>query len=206
MVGAPLLERWIHRYGFGRQSALAYPGESNGIVLPLKDWSGSSIGNIPIGQGVSVTPIQIASAYQAIANGGVMVEPHVVAGIQGERPRKLWTRRILPAGIDHQLVKMLEGVVDSGTGLPAQIPGYAVAGKTGTAQKIDPKTGAYSNSKFVASFIGFLPAMHPRVEIEVVVDTPHGGIFGGQVAAPAFEQIGTWLTSYLGIPRDPAVK
>ena len=200
MVGPTLLERWISRYGFGARSALAYPGESNGIVLPLKDWSGSSIGNIPIGQGVSVTPIQMASAYQAIANGGVMVEPHVLAGVQGVRAKKLWTREILPQEIDHELVRMLEGVVDLGTGTHAQIPGYVVAGKTGTAQKIDPKTGTYSDSKFVASFIGFLPAMHPRVEIEVVVDTPHGSIYGGSVAAPAFEQIGTWLTAYMGIP------
>jgi cell division protein FtsI (penicillin-binding protein 3)/stage V sporulation protein D (sporulation-specific penicillin-binding protein) len=200
MVGPSLLEHWIYRYGFGAPSALRYPGESNGIVLPLKSWSGSSIGNIPIGQGVSVTPIQMASAYQAIANGGVMAEPHVVQSVQGVRARKLWSRRILPQGIDRELVKMLEGVVDLGTGTHAQIPGYVVAGKTGTAQKIDPKTGTYSNSDYVASFIGFLPAMHPRVEIEVVVDTPHGSIFGGSVAAPAFEQIGTWLTAYLGIP------
>ncbi|HLK43299.1 MAG TPA: penicillin-binding protein 2, partial [Thermoleophilia bacterium] len=200
MVGPALLEHWIYRYGFGSQSALAYPGESNGIVLPLKNWSGSSIGNIPIGQGISVTPIQMASAYQAIANGGVMVEPHVVQGVQGVRTKKPWTRRMLPGNIDHELVRMLEGVVDSGTGTRAQIQGYVVAGKTGTAQKVDPKTGTYSNSQYVASFIGFLPAMHPRVEIEVVVDTPHGSIFGGIVAAPAFEQIGTWLTSYLGIP------
>ncbi len=200
MVGPALLEHWIYQYGFGSRSALAYPGESDGIVLPLKDWSGSSIGNIPIGQGVSVTPIQMASAYQAIANGGVMVEPHVVQSVQGVRTKKPWTRRMLPSGVDHELVRMLEGVVDLGTGTEAQIPGYVVAGKTGTAQKVDPKTGTYSNSKFVASFIGFLPAMHPRVEIEVVVDTPHGSIYGGSVAAPAFEQIGTWLTSYMGIP------
>lgn len=206
MVGAPLLERWIHRYGFGRPSALAFPGESSGIVLPLNKWSGSSIGNIPIGQGISVTAIQMAAAYQAIANGGEMVAPHVVAGIQGRRAPRPWRRRILPAGVDRELVRMLEGVVDSGTGIQARIPGYVVAGKTGTAQKVDPRTGTYSHSAYVASFVGFLPAMHPRVEIMVVVDTPHGGIFGGQVAAPAFEQIGTWLTSYLGIPRDPAVR
>ncbi|HUZ83628.1 MAG TPA: penicillin-binding protein 2, partial [Gaiellales bacterium] len=179
MVGPTLLENWIHRYGFGRTSALRFPGESPGIVLPLKQWSGSSIGNIPIGQGISVTAIQMAAAYQAVANGGVMVEPHVVAGIQGRRTPQPWRRRILPAGIDHELVKMLEGVVDLGTGTQAKIPGYVVAGKTGTAQKVDPRTGAYSNSAYVASFVGFLPAMHPRVEIIVVVDTPHGNYFGG---------------------------
>ena len=114
MVGEQGLMQWIHRYGFGRETALRFPGESPGIVLPGRDWTESSIGTIPIGQGIGVTAMQMASMYQAIANGGVMVEPHIVQQIQGRRPPRRWQRRVLSPSVDHQLVSMLEGVVDSG--------------------------------------------------------------------------------------------
>jgi cell division protein FtsI/penicillin-binding protein 2 len=204
MVGKHDLMQWIHRYGFGRRTALDFPGEASGIVLPGRDWTLSSIGTIPIGQGIGVTAMQMASMYQAIANGGVMVAPHVVARIQGEKVHRPWRRRILSPGVDAQMVSMLEGVVDGGTGVQATIPGYTVAGKTGTAQKPSPD-GGYSN-QYDASFIGFLPAEDPQVEIMIVVDSPQTSHFGGDVAAPAFEQIGSWYANHAGIRPDRPVQ
>ena len=202
MVGKEDLMRWIRRYGFGTKTALDFPGEASGIVLPGRSWTTSSIGTIPIGQGIGVTAMQMASMYQAIANGGVMREPHLVSHIQGQRVQAPWARRILSPGVDSQMVSMLEGVVDGGTGVQATIPGYTVAGKTGTAQK--PKDGGYSN-QYDASFVGFLPAEDPQVEIMIVVDSPQTSHFGGDVAAPAFEQIGSWYANHAGIRPDRPV-
>ena len=202
MVGKEDLMRWIRRYGFGTKTALDFPGEASGIVLPGRSWTTSSIGTIPIGQGIGVTAMQMASMYQAIANGGVMREPHLVSHIQGQKVQAPWARRILSPGVDSQMVSMLEGVVDGGTGVQATIPGYTVAGKTGTAQK--PKDGGYSN-QYDASFVGFLPAEDPQVEIMIVVDSPQTSHFGGDVAAPAFEQIGSWYANHAGIRPDRPV-
>jgi cell division protein FtsI/penicillin-binding protein 2 len=204
MVGKHELMQWIRRYGFGKRTALDFPGEASGIVLPGRDWTLSSIGTIPIGQGIGVTAMQMASMYQAIANGGVMVEPHVVSHIQGEKTHHPGRRRILSPEVDAQMVSMLEGVVDGGTGVQATIPGYTVAGKTGTAQKPSPN-GGYSN-QYDASFIGFLPAEDPQVEIMIVVDSPQTSHFGGDVAAPAFEQIGSWYANHAGIRPDRPVQ
>ncbi len=204
MVGRHDLMTWIHRYGFGRRTALGFPGEASGIVLPGRDWTLSSIGTIPIGQGIGVTAMQMASMYQAIANGGVMIAPHLVSHIQGEKLHRPSQRRILSPEVDGQMVSMLEGVVDGGTGVQATIPGYTVAGKTGTAQKPSPD-GGYSN-QYDASFIGFLPADDPQVEIMIVVDSPQTSHFGGDVAAPAFEQIGSWYANHAGIRPDRPVQ
>jgi cell division protein FtsI/penicillin-binding protein 2 len=203
MVGKHDLMRWIHRYGFGQSTALHFPGEATGIVLPGRDWTTSSIGTIPIGQGIGVTAMQMASMYQAIANGGVMVQPRLVQGIQGRRMPRTSQRRVLSPAVDSQMVSMLEGVVDGGTGIQATIPGYTVAGKTGTAQKPNGH-GGYSN-QYDASFVGFLPAEHPQVEIMIVVDSPKTSHFGGAVAAPAFEQIGAWYANHAGIKPDRPV-
>ena len=203
MVGKHDLMRWIRRYGFGRSTALHFPGEATGIVLPGRDWTTSSIGTIPIGQGIGVTAMQMASMYQAIANGGVMVQPRLVQGIQGRRMPRTSQRRVLSPAVDSQMVSMLEGVVDGGTGIQATIPGYTVAGKTGTAQKPNGH-GGYSN-QYDASFVGFLPAEHPQVEIMIVVDSPKTSHFGGAVAAPAFEQIGAWYANHAGIKPDRPV-
>jgi cell division protein FtsI (penicillin-binding protein 3) len=203
MVGKPDLMRWIRRYGFGRETALRFPGEASGIVLPGRNWTTSSIGTIPIGQGIGVSAMQMASMYQAIANGGVMVQPHLVARIQGRRPPRMWRKRVLSPFVDSEMVSMLEGVVDGGTGIAATIPGYTVAGKTGTAQKPNGH-GGYSN-QYDGSFIGFLPAENPQVEIMIVVDSPKTSHFGGDVAAPAFEQIGSWYANHAGIKPDRPV-
>ena len=163
---------------------------------------GSTIGNVPIGQGIAVTPIQIASAYAAIANGGVWVQPHLVDRVGGVSPRKLERRRIVSPAVDAVLKTMLTGVVDEhgATGNAAAIPGYTVAGKTGTAQK--PGPGGYTTGKYVASFVGMVPVKHPRLLVLVVVDAPSSTIFGGVVAAPAFAQIAKFDLQYLAVPPD----
>jgi cell division protein FtsI (penicillin-binding protein 3) len=204
-LGAPDLVKWIDRFGFGKPTGLDFPGESGGIVPSYPDgWSGTTIGNVPIGQGIAVTPIQIASAYGAIANGGVWIQPHLVERVGGRTLRSFKHRRVVSSAVDRELKTMLTGVVDEhgATGNAAQISGYTVAGKTGTAQK--PKAGGYSN-QYDASFVGFLPADNPQVEIMVVVDSPQTSHFGGSVAAPAFEQIGAWYANHAGIKPDQAV-
>jgi cell division protein FtsI/penicillin-binding protein 2 len=197
------LVHWISRFGFGRPTGIDFPGESPGIVLPEDKWSGSSIGNIPIGQGIAVTPIQMASAYAAIANRGVLTRPHLVDHIGGSTSARPARRRIVSAWVASELMGMLKNVVAEGTGTLAAVPGYQVAGKTGTAAKPDPH-GGYSDTRYVASFVGIVPASRPRLVILVSVDEPKGAIWGGVVAAPAFAQIAKFDLQYLdgGVPPD----
>jgi cell division protein FtsI (penicillin-binding protein 3) len=201
LLGKERLLSWISRFGFGHSTGIDYPGESSGIVLPGDKWSGSTIGNVPIGQGIAVTPIQMAKAYAAIANGGVSVRPHLVARVGGRRAKPPARRRIVGRRIARQLTSMLQNVVLDGTGTLAQIPGYRVAGKTGTAAKPDPH-GGYSDSRYVASFVGFVPASRPRIVVLVAVDEPRGAIWGGVVAAPAFREIAEPTLQYLEVPPD----
>jgi cell division protein FtsI (penicillin-binding protein 3) len=191
-LGKSRLMQWIERFGFGRPTGIDFPGEAAGLVLPAQDWSGSTIGNVPIGQGISVTPVQMASVYGALANKGVWVQPHLVERVQGEPARAPRKRRILSPRVDAELMSMLKGVVNDGTGRSAAIPGYQVAGKTGTAQVADGKGG----------YVGIVPASRPRLVVLVKVDEPRGGIFGAEVAAPAFEQIASSALQYLEIPPD----
>jgi cell division protein FtsI (penicillin-binding protein 3) len=202
LLGERRLAAWIDRFGFGRPAGLAFPGESSGIVLPLEKWSGSTIGNVPIGQGIAVTAVQMAAAYAAIANGGVWVQPHLVSRVDGEKREPPKRRRIVSKQVSDTLVDMLRGVVDEGgTGTAAGVPGYHVAGKTGTAQKPDER-GGYSTYRYVASFVGFVPATAPRLVILVTVDEPRNAIWGGVVAAPAFQQIARFGLQYLEVPPD----
>jgi cell division protein FtsI (penicillin-binding protein 3) len=199
MIGLKLGDRhfdhWVRRFGFSKPTGVDLPGEQRGIVLDLKHYSGSSIGNMPIGQGLSVTPIQMASAYTAIANGGVKHQPYIVAG--DRKPGK----RVLSKRTANQVSTMLEGVLAAGgTAQEAAVPGYTLAGKTGTAEK--PENGTYSKTDFVASFIGYAPARHPRLLVSVMVDEPRGDIYGGTVAAPAFERIMEFALPYLKIPPE----
>ena len=202
LLGKNRLASWISRFGFGHPTGIDFPGESQGIVLPPDKWSGSTIGNVPIGQGIAVTPMQMASAYAAIANRGVWVRPHLVERIGDGLAKPIARRRIVTPWISRELTSMLQNVVLDGTGTLAQIPGYHVAGKTGTASK--PDSQGYSTSKYVASFVGFAPATRPRVVVLVAVDEPHGAIFGGVVAAPAFKAIMQQALQYLSSPPDAA--
>ena len=202
LLGETRLKKWIAQFGFGRKTGIDFPGESPGLLPSY--WSGSTIGNVPIGQGVSVTAIQLASVYGAIANKGMWVQPHLVDHVQGEKPAPPKTRRILSPRVDHTLLQMLRGVVsDVGTAAAAEIPGYSVAGKTGTAQKPGPH--GYEPGKYVATFVGMVPASNPRLVVLVSVDEPTQAIFGGIVAAPAFAQIASFDLQYLEVPPDQAV-
>jgi cell division protein FtsI (penicillin-binding protein 3) len=159
------------------------------------------MGNLPIGQGISVTPMQMASAYAAIANGGVLRTPRIVRSVNGEPAPATAGRRIISARVAGQVRTMLEGVfAPGGTASEVSIPGYKLAGKTGTANKIDPTTHEYSKAHYVASFMGFAPAANPKLLVAVMVDEPQGAIYGGTVAAPAFGKIMAFALQYLKIP------
>jgi cell division protein FtsI (penicillin-binding protein 3) len=200
-LGKERLAAWITKFGFGRPTGIDFPGESQGIVLPVDRWSGSTIGNVPIGQGIGVTAIQMASVYGAMANRGVWVQPHLVDHLSGTAKPKVKRRRLVTPGVAAELKTMLENVVSEGTGTLAAVPGYTVAGKTGTAQKPDGR-GGYSSSRYVASFVGMVPASRPQLVILVMVDEPHGAIWGGVVAAPAFSQIAQFDMQYLEVAPD----
>ena len=200
-LGAGRLAQWIDRFGFGKPTGIDFPGESPGFALPLDRWSGSTIGTVPIGHGIAVTPIQMARAYAAIGNGGVLVRPHLVERVDGQPAASRRGRRVVSSEVSRTMMSMLRGVVLEGTGTEAAIPGYTVAGKTGTAAKIDP-TGRYSTSRYVASFVGLVPATRPRLVIMVMVDEPHGNFYGGVVAAPAFREIARFNLQHLEVPPD----
>jgi len=196
-LGPVRFDKWVRRFGFGKPTGISLPGEAGGIVPKPEDYSGSSLGNMPIGQGLAVTPLQMVAAYSGLANGGVMHKPHVVAGEQDNG------RRVVSAETAAQVSKMLEGVLGAGgTAQEASVPGYRLAGKTGTAEKPDPETGGYSEFKFFSSFIGYAPAKDPRLMIGVMVDEPKGGYYGAEVAAPAFERIVEFALPYMRIPPD----
>jgi cell division protein FtsI/penicillin-binding protein 2 len=200
-LGAKRFDYWVRRFGFGKPTGTDLPGEEAGIVLPLSQYSGASMGNLPIGQGLAVTPMQMAVAYAAIANGGVLRPAHIVERVDGKPspPRK--GRRVISEANAASLRTMLEGVLGpGGTASGAAIKGYELAGKTGTAEKPDPVTGGYSKDKYVASFVGFAPARRPKLLVTVVVDEPKGEIYGGLVAGPAFKQITSFALNYLRIP------
>jgi len=191
-LGADRFDHWVRRFGFGRPTGVDLPGEEGGIVLRPEQYSGSSMGNMPIGQGIAVTPMQMAAAYTAIANKGVMRRPYI---IEGHRPAP---KRVLSKRTAEQVSKMLEGVLAAGgTAQEASVEGYTLAGKTGTAEKAI--NGQYSKDKYVASFVGFAPAKHPKLLVTVMVDEPKNEIYGGQVAAPAWRKIVNFALGYLKI-------
>jgi cell division protein FtsI/penicillin-binding protein 2 len=192
-LGTEKFDAWVRRFGFAEPTGIDLPGEEAGIVPRAEEYSGSSIGNLPIGQGLAVTPIQMAYGYSAIANGGVAHTPHVLKDADDE------PRRVLSPDNAHKVARMLEGVLEAGgTASSAAIEGYTLAGKTGTAQKAE--NGGYSKTDYVASFIGFAPSRSPRLLVSVMVDEPRGSIYGGEVAAPAFEKIASFALPYLKIP------
>jgi cell division protein FtsI (penicillin-binding protein 3) len=197
--GADRFSQWINRFGFGQPTDVGYPGEERGIVPARDHYSGSTMGNLPIGQGLSVTPMQMATAYSAIADGGILRHPTLISSVGGQAtddntdPHRVITRRT-----SAQLRQMLEGVLaPGGTASEVSVPGYTLAGKTGTAQKVE--NGTYSDSRYVASFVGFAPASRPKLLVAVVVDEPQYVHVGGLVAAPVFGQIAEFALPYLGI-------
>jgi membrane peptidoglycan carboxypeptidase len=210
-VGDARMYDYIRRFGFGARTGVELPGETVGLLRKVEKWQPSSIGSIAIGQEIGVTPVQMAAAYTALANDGVRVTPHLVkevrdaAGNVVERARHE-THRVVSAETAEKLRGMLESVTIKGTAKRARPEGYTAAGKTGTAQKIDPKTRAYSATKHVASFVGFAPVENPAAVIIVMVDEPVGAYHGGDVAAPIFREIADQVLPYLDVMPtfDPA--
>jgi cell division protein FtsI (penicillin-binding protein 3) len=202
LLGPEKFNSWVHRFGFGAPTGADLPGEESGATLALDHYSGSSMGNLPIGQGELVTPIQMATLYSAIANGGILRSPHIVGSVGGQTVAEPAGRRVISSSTAAEVREMLKGVLaPGGTASEVSIPGYQLAGKTGTASKIDPTTGEYSKSAYVASFVGFAPASDPKLLCAVIVDEPQAdSIYGGVVAAPAFGQIMEFALPYLGIP------
>jgi cell division protein FtsI/penicillin-binding protein 2 len=200
-LGSKRYSRWIDRFGFGRPTGVQFPAEEQGIVPALDEYSGSTMGNLPMGQGLSVTPMQMMAGYQAIANGGILRRPRLIEKIGDETVHEPKGHRVIDAGVAAQVREMLEGVLAAGgTASEVSVPGYTLAGKTGTAQVAE--NGTYSETKYVASFIGFAPAQDPQLLVSVIVDQPQGDIYGGSVAAPAFGKIAAYALPYLGVPAE----
>jgi cell division protein FtsI (penicillin-binding protein 3) len=221
-MGPDRFYQYIHGYGFGMRSGIELPGETRGLVKPPARWQPTTIGSIPMGQEIAVTPIQLVTMASTIANGGVYLPPHVVLEStqetkgsgslkaaafrpEDELPNPLppGAHRVISEMTSAQMRKMMEGVVLYGTGLPAQLDGYSAGGKTGTAQKIDPLTHTYSKTKYVASFVGFAPVSNPALTIAVVMDSPtKGSHFGTAASAPVFHDLAQQILEYLGVPHD----
>lgn len=218
-LGEKRLSDYIRAFGFGERLGVDLLGETPGLVRATAQWSKRSLASISIGQEIGVTPLQVITAVSAIANGGWVMTPHLVRQVKEMNLQRVGgegrvikesspqvRRRAVSEGTAREMVRILEGVVSkSGTGGLAAIPGYAVAGKTGTAQKFDPATGRYSSHRFVSSFVGFAPAEDPAVAILVMIDEPEGEAWGGSVAAPVFSAIGREVLHYLKVPPHPSL-
>jgi cell division protein FtsI/penicillin-binding protein 2 len=196
-LGGERLHDAIRRFGFGERTGVDLWGEDPGLVPAYEDWSGSSIGNIPIGQGLTVTPLQLVAGYAALANGGRRVTPHVAERESEPGPR------VISEETSDIVGTMLQGVVAEGSGHLAQIPGYTVAGKTGTSQKVDPETGTYT-TEYVSSFVGFAPATDPEFVMLVAVDEPQTTYWGELTSAPAFKDVMGFALGYYNVPPDAA--
>jgi cell division protein FtsI (penicillin-binding protein 3) len=213
-LGDDRFYKYIHDYGFGQQTGIELPGETRGMAKPANKWSKVSIGAMSIGQEIGVTPVQVVSMISTIANEGVYTPPRIVAGITSSSTTGPQTiafkpapsRRIISTMTAAQMKQLMEDVVLFGTARRAILDGYTSAGKTGTAQKVDPSTGRYSKTKYVASFAGFAPVNTPAVSIVVVLDSAQGLHQGGQVSAPVFARIAQQVLAYMHAPHDADFK
>ncbi len=196
-MGQRGLLKWMDAFGFGKPTGVQWPGEATGTVPRADQWSGTSIVNIPMGQGIAVTPIQMAAAFSAVANNGMAVKPRLVSQVGTKLYDTVEKHRVITSSVARKVRSMLATAVADGTGTKAQIPGYEVAGKTGTAEIALPNGGGYAKGVYVASFVGMVPADHPRLVVLVTVDgTP---MFGGDAAAPAVQEIMRFALQYLEI-------
>lgn len=210
-VGDDSMYEYMKLFGFGSRTGVELPGETAGLLRAVARWQPSSMGSIAIGQEVGVTPVQMAGAFAALANDGVRIAPHLVREIRAPDGSLVFQanpeqHRVVSAETARTLRGMLEGVTLNGTAKLARLNGYTAAGKTGTAQKIDPKTKTYSTTKFVGSFVGFAPVENPAVVIIVVIDEPQGAYHGGDVAAPVFREIAEQILPALSVAPDTDVK
>jgi cell division protein FtsI (penicillin-binding protein 3) len=208
-LGKERIYEYAKRFGFGEKTGIDLPGEVAGWIRKPEKWSATSLGAIPIGQEVAVTPLQVLRAYSAIANGGYLVQPHLVSEIRTPDGQTVFSfeqkekKRVISERTARAMRDILETVVeDGGTATAAAIDGNKVAGKTGTAQLVDQRTKRYSKDRFIGSFVGFVPADKPRLAMIIVVHEPKDQIYGGVVAAPVFKTVADQALSYLNIPRD----
>jgi cell division protein FtsI (penicillin-binding protein 3) len=208
-LGDERLYKYIRAFGFGQQTGIELPGETRGLAKPLSRWSKVSIGAISMGQEIGISPLQLTAMVSSIANDGVLVAPRILAattqpqsapGMIAFHPSD--EHRVLSPMTAAQMKQMMQGVVLHGTGKKAILEGYSSAGKTGTAQKVDPATGTYSRTKYIASFAGFAPVNNPAVTIAVILDSPVGGHHGGEVGAPVFQRIAQQVLEYQHTPHD----
>ena len=208
LLGKNRLYQYVRDFGFGNYTGIRLPGETPGILKKPKDWSEISLSRLSFGQGVGVTAIQLISAFSCLANGGVLMEPMIANRIIDSKGKVVTefhpcpVRRVISSKTAQTLTDILCGIVENGTGKEAEIVGYKVAGKTGTAQKFDPATGKYSKTGYIASFVGYLPADRPRITILVLLDEPQGFYWGGSVAAPVFARVGLRIMHHLGVPPE----
>jgi len=237
-MGPDNFYKYIRDFGFGSRPGVELPGETRGLLRPVNKWGSTSIGSIAIGQEIGVTPVQLVSMVSTIANGGIFLPPHVLmsnpasANVQksasakgappqvamqpspfrpgGELPNPLPTgaHRVMSELSAAQMRKMMEGVVLYGTGKPAQLNGYSSGGKTGTAQKVDPRTHLYSKTMHIASFAGMAPVNNPVIAVAIVIDTPTKGpsYYGTAVSAPVFAEVAQQVLEYLGVPHDVDIR
>jgi cell division protein FtsI (penicillin-binding protein 3) len=232
-VGPDHFYQYIRSFGFGSRSGIELPGETRGLLRPPPRWNGSSIGSIAIGQEVAVTPVQLVTMVSTIANGGTYLTPHILMQDQSPAPNTnqsaaplqvaqvpqpfkpgedlpnplpSGTHRVISTLSAAQMRQMMEGVVLFGTGKPAQLNGYSSGGKTGTAQKVDPRTHLYSKTMHIASFAGFAPVNNPVIAVAVVMDSPKGDYYGTAVSAPVFAEVAQQVLEYLGVPHDIDLK
>jgi cell division protein FtsI (penicillin-binding protein 3) len=200
-IGATKFSKWMETFGFGKQTGVQFPNEQIGIVPKLSEYSGATMGNLPMGQGAAVTPMQMVQGYTAIAHNGIERPPQLVKRIGEDPVHEPKGHRVISAKTASEVREMLEGVLGpEGTASEVSVPGYTLAGKTGTAEVAED--GGYSETKYVASFIGMAPAMNPKFLAAVIVDQPEGEIYGGSVAAPAFGEIAAFSLPYLGVPQE----
>jgi cell division protein FtsI (penicillin-binding protein 3) len=205
-LGDEKLHEYAARFGFGQATGIDLRGEAPGVLRPPGDWTALSVPSVAIGQEVAVTPLQMTTAYAAVANGGWLVRPRLVSEIRDQEGRVVTRfdpeirRRVIRSETARELVHILEGTVrEGGTAEAAALSGYPVSGKTGTAQKMDPSTGRYSRHHFISSFIGIAPSNAPRIVVSVVVDSPKGESWGGVVAGPVFRRVSEQTLRYLGV-------
>ncbi len=208
-LGKERLYKYARTFGFGDKTGIDLPGEVRGILRDPSAWSGRSVVTISIGQEVGITPVQLITAMSAIANGGWLVRPHLLSEIidSSGNVKKIMpeiVRRVISNSTSKKMVEILKGVVSpDGTGKLAAINGFTIAGKTGTAQKIDPETGKYSKNRFISSFVGFVPADSPEIAILVIIDEPKGVAWGGSVAAPVFKRVAEQALQYMHVePKE----
>jgi cell division protein FtsI (penicillin-binding protein 3) len=210
-LGPQIVYKYSRAFGFGVKTGIDVPGEINGVLKEPSAWSKTTIGAVPMGQEVGVTSIQLLTAMSVLANGGFLVKPHVVSEIRdqyGETIKTFGTApgvRVLSESTSNRMKKILEGVVEEGTGKMGKVPGYTSAGKTGTAQKLEPG-GSYSHDKFMASFVGFAPAEDPVIAVAVTLDEPHPQYYGGVVSAPAFSAVAADVLRYLKVGQNAPVE